>query len=55
MILVDLDYGQEIEADEAELLERGLPEGFVTLESLTKEQLWAKIQDLMHWNGDWNE
>jgi hypothetical protein len=47
VLLINLDTGEEIVADHDALLDRGMPDGYRTLDGMPKEELWKKIQVLL--------
>ena len=52
ILLVDLDNGNEIHADEGQLREHGIPDGYVSLDSLSKEQLWEQLRKFLEEHSD---
>ena len=53
MILINLETMKQLEVDEAQLQNFGLPEGYRTLESISKEELWRLLKDLYLSREEW--
>ncbi len=44
--IVNIDTGEEMIADISQLRERGMPQGFCTLDGISKEELWELVKQL---------
>lgn len=49
--LVNLNTGEEMTADHYRLVELGMPDGYRSLDSVSKEELWERLRKLLRERG----